>query len=167
MLAVNNIEKMRYTLIILFLFIGLIGCKKYDSEIKLIFDENELKTQDVIINFLDSVVVDYTSIENLKKAYPELTIIPCSADSELALREASKSGLIDYVPGEDKFEIKKDLNEKQKSALETIKKNVLKVYGNTGVQQILNSVVFDLLDYIAVFPAGGKLTDSKGNVLPD
>jgi ribosome-binding ATPase YchF (GTP1/OBG family) len=107
------------------------------------------------------------NIENLKKAYPELTIIPCSADSELALREATKAGLIDYVPGSDDFEIKKELNEKQKSALETIKKNVLKVYGNTGVQEVLNFVVFNLLEYIAVFPAGGKLADSKGNILPD
>jgi len=45
------------------------------------------------------------NIDNLKKAYPELMIIPCSADSELALREASNAELIKYVPGEDKFEI--------------------------------------------------------------
>ncbi len=107
------------------------------------------------------------NIKNLKKAYPELIIIPCSADSELALREASKAELIDYVPGEDSFVVKRKLNEEQENALESIKKNVLKVYENTGIQQVLNSVVFDLLNYIAVFPAGGKLTDSKGNVLPD
>jgi ribosome-binding ATPase YchF (GTP1/OBG family) len=36
------------------------------------------------------------------------------------------------------------------------------------VQKVLNSVVFDLLKYIAVFPAGTKkLADSKGNILPD
>ncbi len=108
-----------------------------------------------------------TNIANLKKDYPELIIIPCSADSELALREADKAELIDYVPGDSDFSIKGDLSDKQKSALESIKKNVLKVYGNTGIQEVLNSVVFDLLKYIAVFPAGGKLTDSKGNVLPD
>ncbi len=107
------------------------------------------------------------NIDNLKKNYPELIIIPCSADSELALREASKVKLIDYVPGDSDFSIKGDLSDKQKSALKSIKKNVLKVYGNTGIQEVLNSVVFDLLKHIAVFPAGGKLTDSKGNVLPD
>ncbi len=107
------------------------------------------------------------NIDNLKKDYPELIIIPCSADSELALREASKAELIDYVPGDSDFSIKGKLSDKQKFALESIKKNVLKVYGNTGVQQVLNAVVFDLLKYISVFPAGGKLTDSKGNVLPD
>ena len=103
----------------------------------------------------------------MKKDYPEIRIIPCSADSELALRQASKAGLIDYVPGDSKFEYKKDVNEKQKAALEEIRKNVLEVYGSTGLQEVLNKVIFDLLKYIAIFPAGSKLTDSKGNVLPD
>jgi ribosome-binding ATPase YchF (GTP1/OBG family) len=106
--------------------------------------------------------------ETLKKEFPELMIVPCSADSELALREASKSGLIDYVPGDKNFKIAGKLTEKQKEALEKIRKNVLAVYDSTGVQSILNKVVFDLLKYIAVFPAGvNKLSDSKGNVLPD
>jgi len=110
------------------------------------------------------------SAENLKKlkdAYPELMIVPCSADSELALREAHNAGLIEYVPGDGKFEIKGDVNEKQREALENIQKNVLDVYGSTGLQEVLNSVVFDLLKYIAIFPAGAKLADSKGNILPD
>ena len=108
------------------------------------------------------------NIENLKKAYPELMIISCSADSELALREASNAGLIEYIPGDNNFKINKEkINEKQEAALESIQKNVLEVYGSTGVQNVLNSVVFELLKYIAIFPAGSKLTDSKGNVLPD
>lgn len=109
------------------------------------------------------------NLDKLKKAYPDLMIIPCSADSELALREASKFGLIDYIPGDSDFKIKEEkVNQKQKEALEIIKKNVLKVYGDTGVQKILNSAVFDLLKHIAVFPAGAhKLADSKGNILPD
>jgi len=110
------------------------------------------------------------NLENLKKDYPELIIIPCSADSELALREAGAHELIDYVPGESDFKVRegKELNEKQKTALESIKKNVLDVYGSTGVQEVLNKTVFELLDYIAVFPAGvSKLSDSKGNILPD
>jgi len=112
-----------------------------------------------------------SSNENLKKLkseYPELIIIPCSADSELALREANKAELIEYIPGENNFKILKELNEKQKEALENIKKNVLEIYGSTGVQEILNKVVLDLLKYIAIFPASAnKLGDSKGNILPD
>ncbi len=108
------------------------------------------------------------NLAKLKIFYPDLMIIPCSADSELALREASKSGLINYIPGESKFTIKENLNEKQKNALNEIKEKVLDVYGSTGVQEILNKVVFELLKYIAIFPASAnKLSDSKGNILPD
>jgi ribosome-binding ATPase YchF (GTP1/OBG family) len=109
------------------------------------------------------------NIKKLKENFPDLMIIPCSADSELALREAAKHGLIDYIPGEKNFSIKKELSEKQKQALELIRKNVLEKYEEgTGVQIILDSAVFKLLKMIAVFPAGvHKLADSKGNILPD
>ena len=95
--------------------------------------------------------------------------VPCSAESELALREAEKHGMIKYVPGSRDFEMIPDkLNEKQKSALETIR-NVLEKYGSTGVQDCLNRLVFDLLDQIVVYPVAniGKYTDTRGNVLPD
>ena len=107
--------------------------------------------------------------EKLKENFSNLIIIPCSADSELALREASKAGLIDYIPGELDFKIIGELNERQKQALNKIKKDVLgKFKQGTGVQEILNTAVFDLLKYIAIFPASAnKLGDSKGNILPD
>jgi hypothetical protein len=105
----------------------------------------------------------------LKMKFPGLIIIPCSADSELALREATKLELIDYVPGERNFEIKKEINDAQKAALSKIKENVLdKFKEGTGVQEILNHAIFNLLKYIAIFPAGAnKLADSKGRILPD
>jgi len=108
------------------------------------------------------------NIKKMQDEFPEELIYPCSADLELALREAAKTELIEYIPGEKKFEIKGKINDKQKQALEKIKKNVLEVYDGTGVQEILNLAVFDLLKYIAVFPASAnKLSDSKGNILPD
>lgn len=105
----------------------------------------------------------------IKEELPQCLIMPCSADSELALREAAKAQLIDYIPGERNFIIKKELNEKQKEALEKIKRNVLDIFQEgTGVQAILNSAVFNLLKYIAIFPAGAhKLADKNGNILPD
>ncbi|MDO8556031.1 MAG: redox-regulated ATPase YchF [Nanoarchaeota archaeon] len=107
-------------------------------------------------------------LANLKKNFPNYTIIPCSADSELALREASKAGLISYIPGEKNFTALKPLTEGQQQALEYIQKNVLDVYGSTGVQDVLNITVFDFLHYIAIFPGGtGKLEDSSGRRLPD
>lgn len=107
--------------------------------------------------------------EKLKTKFKDLMFVPCSADSELALREAAKADLIEYIPGSTKFEVKGKLNEKQKLALEKIQKNVLEKFETgTGVQEVLNQSVFKLLEYIAIFPAGArKLQDSKGNVLPD
>ncbi len=107
--------------------------------------------------------------ERIKFKFPGLMVFPCSADSELALREAAKEGLIDYIPGEREFKIKGELTEKQKQALDKIKETVLDVFETgTGVQDILNKAVFELLEYIAIFPAGAKKWgDSKGNILPD
>ena len=101
--------------------------------------------------------------------FPDLKIIPCSADSELALRQAAKAEVLEYVPGERKFKILKELGDKQKEALNEIKENVLEKYETgTGVQEILNLCVFELLGYLPIFPAGAnKLGDSKGNILPD
>ena len=99
-------------------------------------------------------------------------LIGCSAESELALREAGKAELISYVPGVNDFQITKKgegaLNDKQKQALGFIKDNILSKIGSTGVQQVLDRAVFDLLKYIAIFPGGvNKLEDSDGNTLPD
>jgi len=109
--------------------------------------------------------------ENLKKLqqeFPNIQIIPCSSDAELSLRQAASTDLIEYIQGESNFKINEDkINEKQKQALQSIKKNVLNKYGSTGVQEVLNKSVFGLLQYIAIFPAGNKLADSKGNILPD
>ncbi len=109
------------------------------------------------------------NLNKLKKEYPELTIIPCSADSELALREAGKAGLIEHMPGDKDFKVLRKLTGKQEEALSLIKKNVLDLYNSTGIQQVLNTAIFELLKYIVVFPVenGNKLSDSKGNILPD
>jgi hypothetical protein len=111
------------------------------------------------------------------KAPPELVkklmnlseiVVPASAEVELTLRTASKNGYIKYYPGDTDFEIIRELNEKQKKALEKIRE-ILRKYNGTGVQTALNKVVFDVLDYIVVYPVEdeNKYTDTKGNVLPD
>lgn len=103
--------------------------------------------------------------EKVKSEF-DYPIVPCFADGELALREADKHGLIFYIPGEKTFENKKELSEKQKEALGNIQKTINE-FGSTGVQEVLNKTVFDVLKYICIFPAGDKLADSKGNILPD
>ncbi len=110
------------------------------------------------------------NFERLKKEFPHHYLIACSAEAELALREAARHELISYVPGEKDFEILKPekLSEKQKQALSFIKTNVLDVYGSTGVQQVMDEAVFKLLGYSAIFPGGvNKLEDSEGRRLPD
>ena len=128
----------------------------------------ESKPMIIAANKIDTEKGD-ENYKKLKNKFPHLTIIPCSADSELALREAVKAELIEYIPGERDFKIKGKLNSKQEDALERIRKNILKRYEfGTGVQEILNKSVFELLGYVAIFPAGAnKLGDSKGNILPD
>lgn len=131
--------------------------------------ELRLMTKPVIIaaNKIDKPQAE-ENLKKLRETFPDLKIIPCSADSELSLRQAAKAELIDYIPGASDFKINEDkVNEKQKEALVKIKENVLDIYGSTGVQNVLDDSVFDLLKYIAIFPAGSKLADAKGNVLPD
>ncbi|MCI5738031.1 MAG: redox-regulated ATPase YchF [Methanobrevibacter ruminantium] len=109
------------------------------------------------------------NIERMQEKYPR--VIPTSAESELALMNATRAGLISYISGDSSFEIleKDKLNANQIKALEYIQTNILDVYGSTGIQEALNTAVFDLLDMIVVYPVGDehKLTDQKGNVLPD
>lgn len=107
------------------------------------------------------------NLARIKKEFKDYIIIGCSAESELALKEAAKNKLIEYIPGEESFEITGKVNDKQKKGLDFIKKFLVK-HKNTGVQGTLNKAVFDLLKYIIVYPVeNSKLEDSKGNKLPD
>ncbi len=92
--------------------------------------------------------------------------VPCSAEVELALKEAEKNNLIKYIPGNKDFEIIGEVTDKQKLALEKIKE-LLKKFGSTGIQVIMNKAVFEVLQSIAVFPVVKKLTDKEGRILPD
>jgi hypothetical protein len=99
------------------------------------------------------------------------TVIPCSAAGELALRNLSEKGIISYQPGAERFEIvqSEKLGEAERNQLERLQSEILDKYGSTGVQQVLNTVVFDILHLIPVYPVedASKLSDHDGNVLPD
>lgn len=110
------------------------------------------------------------NFQRMKERFPDYTIIPCSAECELALKEAAKKKLIKYIPGENNFEIidHANMSEQQKKGLEFIKINILDKYGSTGVQHVLDNAVFNVLNYIAIFPGGvNNLVDSHGRVIPD
>uniref|UniRef100_A0A7C1P305 Redox-regulated ATPase YchF n=1 Tax=Thermofilum pendens TaxID=2269 RepID=A0A7C1P305_THEPE len=114
-----------------------------------------------------------TAPDNIKRLIEQFRdrylVVPTSAEAELALKKASRAGLIKYIPGSSSFEVVGRLTPEQRKALEYIEENVLKRYGSTGVQEALDKAVFELLGMVAVFPVENekKLTDSKGNVLPD
>ncbi len=106
------------------------------------------------------------NLKQVQKEFPTYKIVPCSAESELALKEAGD--LISYSSGDNHFQTKGELNDKQKQGLNFIKENVLSKFNSTGLQEVMNTIVFDILDYIAIHPGGANnLEDSKGNVLPD
>ncbi len=98
-------------------------------------------------------------------------IVPCAAEAELLLRRADQVGLIRYVPGDSTFEVKdtSKVTAPQKKALELVRTQVLEVWKGTGVQKAINDAYLSLLKGIVVYPVEDetKLTDKKGNVLPD
>jgi ribosome-binding ATPase YchF (GTP1/OBG family) len=115
-----------------------------------------------------------TAMENFKRLreeYRDVIIAPASADAELTLRRAESRRIIRYIPGDERFEINDQtkLNDKQKWALNFIRKDILGEYMRTGVQFAINVAVFKLLRMNAVYPVADiqKFSDKHGNVLPD
>ena len=110
------------------------------------------------------------NLDILEQISKNFQVITSSAETELLLKKAAKAKLIDYVPGDDNFKGKSDteLSEQQNNALH-LAKNVLTKIQTTGVQKILNSIVFDVLDMITVYPVEDetKLTNKQGQMLPD
>lgn len=111
------------------------------------------------------------NFKRVREEYNDMIIVPSSADAELTLRRAANRGLIRYFPGDERFEIKDQsiLTDKQKWALNFIRKDILDEYMRTGVQFAINVAVFKLLRMNAVYPVAeaSRLSDKSGNVLPD
>jgi len=112
--------------------------------------------------------IDKDKDKNFERLSEKYDIIPGFADGELALHLATKSGIIDYLPGDNDFKILKNLNSCQEKAINFIRDNLQK-HGRTGVQSAINKCIFEILHYIVVYPVEdeNKFSDSKGNVLPD
>ncbi len=94
-------------------------------------------------------------------------IVTTSAEAELALRLAAQKELISYLPGDNSFQILKRTSEQQTRALERLQRFIARE--GTGVQACLNKTVFDVLQYIVVYPVEDetRFSDKEGNVLPD
>jgi hypothetical protein len=112
---------------------------------------------------------DVAPAENLQRLREAADIVvPCTAEGELALRQAATAGLVEYDPGDPGFEVTGDLSDAQTKGLEQVR-GVMDEFGGTGVQTALNTAVYDLLDHVTAYPVQneGKWTDGDGNVLPD
>jgi len=106
------------------------------------------------------------NIDRLREAAE--VVIPTTADGELALRRGAQAGLIEYDPGDPEFTVSDDVSEQQREGLEQVRA-VIEEWGGTGVQQALDTVVYDVLDHLTAYPVENetKWTDSKGRMLPD
>ena len=100
----------------------------------------------------------------------DFKVIPCSAETELLLRKASKAGFVNYVPGSDTFTINdsSDISSQQKKALDMVN-SVFSKIKTTGIQTALNSIIFDVLKLIVVYPVEdeSKYCNKDGVVFPD
>ncbi len=144
---------------------GIDDSKKFATHLR-----NISKPTLIVANKIDAEGAD-KNFARLRERYNDTIAVPASADSELSLRRAEQKGLIKYSPGSEQFDIIKteELNEKQKHALEFIKKDIMGEYMRTGVQFAINIAVFKLLKMNSVYPIANveKLSDKKGRVLPD
>ncbi|MEM3974100.1 MAG: TGS domain-containing protein, partial [Ignisphaera sp.] len=108
--------------------------------------------------------------KSLVKRLPNRIIVPVTALGELMLRRFAEKGYVEYLPGDPDFVIKDRtaFTQQQLKGLELLRE-IMREFGGTGVQKALNSVVFDGLNKIVVYPVEDedRYTDSKGNVLPD
>ena len=124
----------------------------------------------IVANKMDLPSAD-ENFEKLREKFPDTIIVPCSAESELALRRAESRSLVSYVPGEEKFRVvnQDKLTGRQTAALDYVENRVFSRWMRTGVQFALDTAVFKLLHVNAVYPVDDltNFSDKKGNVLPD
>ena len=113
-----------------------------------------------------------TSAKNIERSRATgRLVIPCAAEAELLLRRAAKKELIEYIPGNSSFHILyfDKLTPAQRKAFDLVNDRVLKVWGSTGVQQVINDVYFKLIKSIVVYPVEdeNRFSDKTGRILPD
>ncbi|MGC8699839.1 MAG: redox-regulated ATPase YchF [Candidatus Micrarchaeia archaeon] len=107
-------------------------------------------------------------LEKLRNELKDVMIVGCSAAAELTLRKAAKAGIIEYIPGSSDFKIVGKTTKEQEDALAYLGEYIRKNNG-TGVQELINKVVFGLLKMVVAYPVEdeNKYTDHYGNILPD
>ncbi|MFD1587150.1 redox-regulated ATPase YchF [Halorientalis brevis] len=124
------------------------------------------RTKPIVVVANKADIAPEGNVERLEEAAEY--VVPATADGELALRKGAEAGIIDYDPGDPDFDIVGDISGEQEQGLERIR-DVMDEGSGTGIQEALNTAVYDLLDHFTAYPVQNesKWTDAKGNVLPD
>jgi len=97
--------------------------------------------------------------------YDHLTIVPASAHAEKALKNGDEQGVLDYRPGDSDFDVLGDVPDEKATALDQIR-DFTQEYGGTGVQQAIETALFEQLGAIAIFP-GARKPQEDGTFLQD
>ena len=138
-----------------------------DSDIQTFVKELRKNTKPIIIA---ANKADLCKDLDIIKKIPDHIVIPCSAETELLLRKATKAGIVNYESGDEQFSVvkNKEILPQQQKALDLVNTVFSKIH-STGIQKILNIAIFDLLKLIVVFPVEDetKLTNKDGDILPD
>ena len=137
-----------------------------DEHRETLASEIRARTKPIIVVANKADVAPPENIQALKERN-EATI-PVTADGELALRRAVDADIVAYDPGDPDFEITGDISDDQRAGLERIR-DVMDDHGGTGVQEALDTAVYEVLDQITAYPVQDEThwTDGQGNVLPD
>ena len=143
-------------------------------ELRLASSENLIEFSRILMKHAKPMIIagnkaDLASPELIGKVKGSGAILTSGA-AELALRTAAASQVIAYHPGDPSFSIPDEskLSEAQKTGLMKMKA-YMDQHGGTGVQDIINRAVFELLDMIVLYPVEDEthFTDGQGRVLPD
>ncbi|ADQ67183.1 translation-associated GTPase [Halogeometricum borinquense DSM 11551] len=124
------------------------------------------RTKPIVLVANKADVAPPENLERLREV--DKPVVAATADGELALRRAADAGIIDYLPGDDDFDIVGDVSDAQQSGLEKIRE-VVETNGGTGVQEAINTAVYDVLDMVTAYPVQNETrwTDGTGEMLPD
>jgi hypothetical protein len=124
------------------------------------------RTKPIVLVANKADVAPQENLDRLRES--DKPVVAATADGELALRRAAEAGVVDYLPGDDDFEIVGDVSDAQADGLEKIRA-VVEANGGTGVQEAINTAVYDVLDVVTAYPVQNetKWTDGTGETLPD
>lgn len=109
------------------------------------------------------------NLERLRDGLKGYPVIRASALYELVLRKSASKGIIDYLPGDSDFSIKRDPPSPELRKMLDKIRDYLNTWKSTGVQEAINEAVLGRLNMIAVYPVEdhNKYSDGEGKVLPD